>query len=62
MVGVGNVGAELPPPHCPCPPWLTTLSLADLSSVMINLASVEQERDALLQENEKQSEEMAQWV
>ncbi|TRZ24299.1 hypothetical protein HGM15179_002747 [Zosterops borbonicus] len=32
----------------------------DLSSVMINLASVEQERDALQQENEKQWEEMAQ--
>lgn len=29
---------------------------------MINLASVEQERDALQQENEKQWEEMAQWV
>lgn len=49
-------------PHCPCAPWLTALSLADLSSVMINLASVEQERDALQQENEKQWEEMAQWV
>lgn len=55
-------GLEVPHPHCPCPPWLTTLSLADLSSVMINLASVEQERDALQQENEKQWEEMAQWV
>ncbi|XP_033374854.1 sperm-associated antigen 5 isoform X1 [Parus major] len=32
----------------------------DLSSVMINLASMEQERDALQQENEKQWEEMAQ--
>ncbi|KAM4760216.1 sperm-associated antigen 5 isoform 2-T2 [Cyanocitta cristata] len=32
----------------------------DLSSVMVNLASVEQERDALQQENEKQWEEMAQ--
>ncbi|KAM4886584.1 sperm-associated antigen 5 [Sylvia borin] len=32
----------------------------DLNSVMINLASVEQERDALQQENEKQQEEMAQ--
>ncbi|XP_064250973.1 sperm-associated antigen 5 [Passer domesticus] len=32
----------------------------DLSSVMINLASMEQERDALQQENEKQCEEMAQ--
>lgn len=29
---------------------------------MINLASVEEERDALQQENEKQWEEMAQWV
>ncbi|XP_062363064.1 sperm-associated antigen 5 [Cinclus cinclus] len=32
----------------------------DLSSVTINLASTEQERDALQQENEKQWEEMAQ--
>uniref|UniRef100_A0A8C9MVJ5 Sperm associated antigen 5 n=1 Tax=Serinus canaria TaxID=9135 RepID=A0A8C9MVJ5_SERCA len=32
----------------------------DLNSVMINLASMEQERDALQQENEKQWEEMAQ--
>ncbi|XP_039576447.1 sperm-associated antigen 5 [Passer montanus] len=32
----------------------------DLSSVMINLASMEQERDVLQQENEKQCEEMAQ--
>ncbi|XP_066189437.1 sperm-associated antigen 5 [Sylvia atricapilla] len=32
----------------------------DLNSVMTNLASVEQERDALQQENEKQQEEMAQ--
>lgn len=55
-------GLELPHPHCPHPPRLTTLSLADLNSVMINLASMEQERDALQQENEKQWEEMAQWV
>ncbi|XP_054143414.1 sperm-associated antigen 5 [Melozone crissalis] len=32
----------------------------ELNAVMINLASVEQERDALQQENEKQWEEMAQ--
>ncbi|KAM9257476.1 sperm-associated antigen 5 [Cariama cristata] len=34
---------------------------ADLSSLMTNLANVEQERDALQQENEKQWEEMA-WL
>lgn len=54
------MGAGAAPCPCPCPPWLTTLSLADLSSVTIKLASTEQERDALQQENEKQWEEMAQ--
>lgn len=55
-------GLELPHPPCPCLPLLTTLSLTDLSSMGINLSSVEQERDALQRENEKQQEDMAQWV
>lgn len=49
------------PLSCP-PPTLMALPLADLSSVMTKLASVEQERDTLQQENEKQWEEVARWV
>lgn len=41
---------------------LTALPLVDLSNLMTNLASLEQERDVLQQENEEQWEEMAWWV
>lgn len=44
------------------PPTLTALPLVDLSNLMTNLASLEQERDVLQQENEEQWEEMAWWV
>jgi len=33
-----------------------------MSNLMTKMANVEQERDALQQENEKQWEEMARWV
>lgn len=46
----------------PSVPALTALPLTDVSSLMTNLANLEQERDALKQENEKQWEEMAWWV
>lgn len=49
---------RVPPPV----PTLMALPLTDVSSLMTNLANLEQERDALQQENEKQWEEMAWWV
>lgn len=60
-------GLELLCPCCPCrvsspPTTLTALPLVDLSNLMTNLASLEQERDVLQQENEEQWEEMAWWV
>lgn len=62
-VGVG-AALSLLPLSCvvPPPPMLTALPLVDLSNLMTNLASLEQERDVLQQENEEQWEEMAWWV
>lgn len=62
--GMGDMeSGAAPSPLCPLSaPSTEALPLADLSSLMKNLANLEQERDVLQQENEKQWEEIAWWV